>query len=354
MKKIKLKRLSVLFFFGFIICFEHVGLSQASYSVAKYKNDALNEWENLRFGAFVHFNDNTFIEKEISKNSDPNIFNPISINFDGMMDVFQKAGIGYAVLTARHTSGFCLWDSKVTNFDVTSSPYKNDVVKLFVEACRKYNIKPCLYYCLWGNKDWNPAEWNAIIHKELQSVTPKSVIVAQLRELSENYGNIFEFWLDMQCWADTTLQPQELYDLLKSKNPKTIVHFNQQVQDGTRIKYFPTDITNGEERVPPVTGHKNHCTINGTSYYLPFEYELTSQRRDQSSLGHGLMNGSVWFTYHDSHFYPVDSLYRYIKKCYERGGSNVLLSTAPDKSGAYKEADADSIIKLGKLIWSNK
>lgn len=354
MIKIKLKRLSVLFFFGFLIWYEQEGLSQASYSVANYKNNVLSEWESLRFGAFVHFNDNTFIEKEISKNSDPNIFNSRSIDFDGLMSVFRDAGIRYAVLTARHTSGFCLWDSKVTQFDVACSPYKNDVVKLFVEACRKYNIKPCLYYCLWGNKDWNPAEWNSIIRKELQSVTPKSVILAQVKELSENYGDIFEFWLDMQCWADTTLQPQELYDVLKRKNPKTIVHFNQQVQDGARIKYFPTDIVNGEERVPPLTGHKVFSTINGTSYYLPFEYEITSQRCDQRSLGHGLMNGSVWFTYLDSHFYPVDTLYYYIKQCYERGGSNVLLSTAPDKSGAYKKADADSIIKLGKLIRSNK
>ena len=244
---IKLKRVSVLFFCGFLICYKQAGLSQSSYSVAIYKNDILSEWESLRFGAFVHFNDNTFVEKEISKNSDANIFNPISINFDNMMAVFQEAGINYAVLTARHTSGFCLWDSKFTQFNVMSSPYRKDIVKLFVEACRKYNIKPCIYYCLWGNKDWNPAEWNSIIRNELKNVTPKSVILEQLRELSENYGSIFEFWLDMQCWADTTLKPQEMYDLLKSKNPKTIVHFNQQVQDGATIKYFPSDITNGEE-----------------------------------------------------------------------------------------------------------
>jgi len=354
MIKIRLKRLFVLFFFALFICCNQTGLAQTFYTAANYKNNVLTEWENLRFGAFVHFNDNTFIEKEISKNTDPNIFNPLSIDFDALMAVFQEAGIRYAVLTARHTSGFCLWHSKVTKFGVESSPYKNDIVKLFVEACRKYKIKPCIYYCLWGNKDWNPADWNPIIRNELQSVAPKSVIMAQLRELSENYGSIFEFWLDMQCWADTTLKPQELYDLLKSKNPETIVHFNQQVQDGARLKYFPTDITNGEERVPPVTGHKSSYTINGTSCYIPFEYEITSQRSDQRSLGHGLMEGSVWFTYRDSHFYPVDSLYRCIKISYERGGSNILLSTAPDKSGTYKKADADSLIKLGKLIWGNK
>ncbi len=272
-----------------------------------------------------------------------------------MMAVFQKAGIRYAVLTARHTSGFCLWHSKVTKFGVESSPYKKDVVQLFVELLA-VNTKsnPAFIIVCGAGKDWNPADWNPIIRNELQSVAPKSIILAQLRELSENYGSIFEFWLDMQCWADTTLKPQELYDLLKSKNPETIVHFNQQVQDGAVIKYFPTDITNGEERIPPVTGHKSSYTINGTSCYLPFEYEITSQRYDQRSLGHGLMEGSVWFTYRDSHFYPVDSLYRYIKQSYERGGSNILLSTAPDKSGAYKKADADSLIKLGKIIWSNK
>ena len=77
-----------------------------------------------------------------------------------MMDTFRKAGIKYAVLTTRHTSGFCLWQSNATEFDVANSPYKKDVVKSFVDACRKYNIKPCLYYCLWG-KDWKP--WNGIL-----------------------------------------------------------------------------------------------------------------------------------------------------------------------------------------------
>ncbi len=85
------------------------------------------------------------------------IFNPVNLNFETLMGTFQKAGVKYAVLTTRHTSGFCLWDSKVSQFDVASSPFKKDVVQLFVDACRKHDIKPCFYYCLWGNKDWNPA-----------------------------------------------------------------------------------------------------------------------------------------------------------------------------------------------------
>lgn len=158
----------------------------------------------------------------------------------------------------------------------------------------------------------------------------------------------------MQCWADSTLTAQESYDLIKGKNPKTFVHFNQHVQDGTKINYFPTDFVNGEERTPPVAGHSSIRTVDGADYYLPFEYEITSQHYDSLSLGNGLMKGSVWFTYPQSRFYPVDSLYKYVSQSFARGGSNILLSTAPDKTGTYRQADCDSIIKLGKLIWGKQ
>lgn len=321
---------------------------------AQKRSKALADWENMRFGAFVHFNDNTCAVIEISKNTNPEIFNPVNLDFDALMTTFQKAGVKYAVLTTRHTSGFCLWDSKMTKFDVANSPFKRDVVKMFVDACRKHGIQPCFYYCLWGNDRWNPKNWNPTIKAELEGTTPRKIILAQLSELSENYGKIPEFWLDMQVWSDTTLKPQETYDLLKSKNPKVLVHFNQHVQDGSKIKYFPTDIMNGEERTPPVSGHQMMRKVGEKSYYLPFEYEITSQRCDSLSLGNGLMKGSVWFTFPKSHFYPVDSLYKYIKRNYDRGGSNILLSTAPDKTGTYSKANSDSIIKLGKLIWGNK
>jgi len=308
------------------------------------------EWENLWFGAFVHFNDNTFMEQEWSKNTDPKRFDPQSIDFDGMMATFREAGINYAVLTTRHTSGFCLWDSRYTSFDVASSAYPHDVVKLFADACRKFGIKPCLYYCLWGNKNWNQADWNPVIREELVNSSPAEIIKGQLGELASNYGEIYGFWLDMQSWADTTLSAQETYDLIRNINPDAIVHFNQFVQDGTKINFFPTDILNGEERIPPVEGHNPIRTVMGKTYYLPFEYEITSQRCDQRTLGNGLMPGSVWFTFPDSRFYPVDSLFKYIKENYDRGGSNILLSTAPDKTGHYREADRDSIVKLGALI----
>lgn len=317
---------------------------------ATSQNDAIKEWENLRFGAFIHFNDNTSVGLEFSKNTDPGIFNPENLDFDLMMSCFKEAGIKYAVLTTRHTSGFCLWDSEFTKFDVASSPYKKDIVEEFVRSCKKYDIKPCLYYCLWGGK-WKPQDWNNTIAGEVEQKPTKEIILGQLNELSSNYGDIYTFWLDMHTWCDSTLSVSEIYSFIKQKRPETFVHFNQHVQDGTKLRYFPTDIVNGEERLPPVTGHNPHRIIDSVKYYLPFEYEITSQKNLSKSLGNGLMKGSCWFTYTNSEFYPVDSLFHYIKQSYARGGSNVLLSTAPDKTGIYRQADCDSLKRLGTLIW---
>jgi alpha-L-fucosidase len=94
---------------------------------ATQKTSALAEWEGLRFGAFVHFNDNSCLVREFSKNTDPAIFNPVNLDFDALMTTFQKAGVKYAVLTTRHTSGFCLWNSKMTEFDVANS---DSIIKL--------------------------------------------------------------------------------------------------------------------------------------------------------------------------------------------------------------------------------
>ena len=132
---------------------------QRSFHPATSRSAEIKKWEDLKFGAFVHFNDNTFMGTEFSKNTDPDVFNPEKLDMDGMVEAFKEAGVSYAVLTARHTSGFCLWNSKTTSFDVESGKTGVDVVGEFVNACRKYEVKPCFYYCLWGGK-WKPWDWN--------------------------------------------------------------------------------------------------------------------------------------------------------------------------------------------------
>jgi len=312
------------------------------HSPATAKNDLLKTWESYRLGAFVCFNSNQFSGSEHCKADDPGIYNPQDLDVAGWVAAFKAAGMKYAVLTTRHTSGFLLWDSATTDFDVASSGNTTDVCRELVNECRKQGIAPAFYYCLWGGK-WKP-DPNA-----------RAVILAQLYELATRYGEIPYFWLDMMNWAPPDLSTQEIYDAVKSLQPNAVVMFNQHVQDGTKINYFPTDLVNGELVPPPATGHDPLRTVAGKTYYLPFEYSLVSQRRE-GGIKYDPLGPSCWFTYGDgrkhtpSHPFPAEAVAERIQLGWDRGAANVLLATAPDHTGRMRPEDVEQLHELGKIL----
>jgi alpha-L-fucosidase len=312
------------------------------HSPATEKTDLLKKWESYRFGAFVCFNSNQFSGSEHCKITDPKIYNPQQLDVGGWVTAFKQAGMKYAVLTTRHTSGFLLWDSATTEFDVASSGNTTDVCKEFVTECRKQGLVPAFYYCLWGGK-WK-SDPNA-----------RATLLAQLYELATEFGEIPFFWLDMMNWARANLSTQEIYDALKTLQPNAVVMFNQHVQDGIEIKYFPTDAVNGELVPPPSKGHNPFRTVDGKTYYLPFEYSLVSQSRERG-IKYDPLGPSCWFTYGEgkgftpSHPFAVEPLAKQIKLGYDRGAANVLLATAPDHSGRMRPKDVEQLQRLGQLL----
>jgi hypothetical protein len=161
----------------------------------------------------------------------------------------------------------------------------------------------------------------------------------------------------MMNWAPKDLSTQEVYDLLKNLQPNTIVIMNQHIQDGTAIKYFPTDIVNGEVHLPPENGHQSFHQVDGKQYYLPFEFEPVSQRRDEAqSVATTPMGPGVWFTYGQGRSFPAskpfpcEGLRDWIQQAYARGTSNVLLSLAPDHSGGMRDDDVEQLRRLGDLL----
>ena len=297
----------------------------------------IRQWENYRYGGFFCFNDNQFTSTEFSKNKDPQLYNPSKLDVTGWALAMKNAGMKYAVLTARHTSGFLLWDSATSEFDVASSPNKTDVAGEFVKECRQQGIAPGFYYCLWGGKAWMPHP-NA-----------RAIILAQLHELATRYGEIPYFWIDMGNWRPNNLSPQEIYDAIKNAQPNAIVILNQHIQDGSRLNYFPTDVVNGEVHSPPATSHRAFRKVNGKRYYLPFEFEPVSQ---QITKGTTTPWGNVgaWFTVRQSQPFPAKQLFDWIKQGYDRGAANVLLSLSADHTGSMRPDDVRQLEELGKQL----
>lgn len=325
-----------------------IGLSRHHHPATDANDPVIRRWRSWRFGAFVCFNSNQFTGREFCLAKDPKTYRPTRLDVRQWVSTFQKAGMSHAVLTARHTSGFLLWDSATSEHDVAGSGDRTDVVKAFVEACRRQGVRPGIYYCLWGGKGCSVTG-----SKEIPQA--RAAILAQLHELATRCGPIPYFWIDMMCWAPAGLSAREIYDSLKNVHPGTVVILNQHVQDGRQLRYFPTDVLNGEMTAPPAGGHRPLRKVGKATYYLPFEYEPCSQNRSPAVSG-GDYADFCWFTYGRGKAFGASKpfsaafLYRYIRRAYGRGASNVLLACAPDYTGRMRDEDVRQLIELGGML----
>jgi alpha-L-fucosidase len=180
------------------------------------------EWQKLEFIAFVHFGMNTFTDREWGEgNEDPGLFNPTNLDAEQWVRTFKEAGMKLAILTAKHHDGFCLWPSKFTEHSVKNSPWKNgkgDVVREFVDACRKYDLKVGLYLSPW---DRNNPDYG-------DSPKYNKYFLNQLEELLTDYGEITEVWFDGACGEGPNGKKQvydwqSYYRLIRKLQPNAVI-----------------------------------------------------------------------------------------------------------------------------------
>lgn len=167
---------------------------------------------NQKFGALVCYGIPTFTEDEDIQDlaDEPiNTFAPTGLDIDNWLDACVAAGMKYAILTAKTTSGFKLWNSaskvganpvygaqSTAWYAANGSP---DITALFVAGCRARGLKVGIYYSIWDttwevqtgtNQDDNAAGYIAMIE-------------AELTELLTNYGTIDSLWFDGWQWHIT-------------------------------------------------------------------------------------------------------------------------------------------------------
>lgn len=191
------------------------------------------EFLKWKFGMFIHFNMATFNEREWANGyEDPSTFSPDKLDCNQWADVAVEAGMKYAVLTVKHTGGWCLWDSKYTTHDITSfTNYKQgeDIVREFVDAFRKRGIKIGLYYCFPGDF---AGRWGNVLPEgkpDLNGLPPEAqsdyvgFIKNQLTELMTGYGKIDLIWIDQFSNKYTYQAWPEIRKHIKSYQPNCLV-----------------------------------------------------------------------------------------------------------------------------------
>ena len=140
----------------------------------------------------------------------------------------KEAGMGYAVLTTKHHDGFCLFDTRHTDFNsVRATPHARDLVGEYVEACRSHGLRVGLYYSIG---DWSSPLHAAVTSGDASQVDAlREFVHGQAEELLTNYGRIDVLWYDGafydgQRFTAESMRAQELNDMARSLQPGILIN----------------------------------------------------------------------------------------------------------------------------------
>lgn len=138
----------------------------------------------------------------------------------------------YLVVTAKHHDGFCLWDSKVTTYDIVDrTPFKRDVIGELSEACKRAGIRFCVYYSIM---DWHHPDAQGQFYPDYNNTESRNpnfpryvseYLKPQLRELITQYSPLGVLWFDGEWIPDwTETLGKEIYDYCRSLQPDLIIN----------------------------------------------------------------------------------------------------------------------------------
>jgi alpha-L-fucosidase len=202
-----------------IVSFTGRSYAQLPKETAEQKAQRMKWWTDDRFGMFIHWglysmpSRHEWVKKNERMTNEAyekyfELFNPDMYNPKEWAKMAKEAGMRYAVITTKHHEGFCLFDSKFTDYKSTNTPFGKDILREWVDAFRAEGIKIGFYYSLL---DWHHPDYT-IDRNHPQSQTSDSAydrmnkgrdmnkyreyIKNQVTELMTNYGEISVIWLD--------------------------------------------------------------------------------------------------------------------------------------------------------------
>ena len=320
MRKISFSRSKVMYFIFLFLSLAFTALGQAS-------EDRMQWWREARFGMFIHWglysipaHGEWLLYQEHIPFEDyarlADQFNPQSYNPAEWVALAKEAGMKYIVIVTRHHDGFCLFDSKVSDFTSVKTAAKRDLIAEFAEACHAAGMRLGLYYSL---VDWRFP--GVLPHGTREEDAVYKGLVdqahAQVRELLTNYGQVDILWYDMLVPHDPKLwRSQELNEMARQLQPNIIINDRAGV---------------------------------AADFGTP-ENTIIAQKNAWEACYS--MNRTWGYARYDRNYKPVHELLRLLGSCASQGG-NFLLNVGPDAEGKIDIESVERLRSIGRWMKTN-
>jgi alpha-L-fucosidase len=282
-------------------------------------------WREAKFGMFVHWGLYSILGREAWAMGDEDIplpdYEKLAQQFQPPIGVVRswarlarEAGMRYMVMTTKHHDGFCLFESKLTDYCATKQGARRDLVREYVDAARAENLGVGFYYSLmdWHHPDWRNVQNDPDARKRFVDYTH-----GQIRELMTNYGKVDILWYDMPVPLDADgWRSAEMNRMVLSLQPDIIL---------------------------------NNRNLLVGDFFTPEQSTQPSQRDWESCM---TMNDSWAYLAGDENWKSAKQLVQNLVEC-ARDGGNYLLDIGPRADGSIPEPAGARLKAIGAWLRRN-
>lgn len=260
-------------------------------------------------------------------------FNPAKFNAREWVALAKAAGQKYLVITAKHHDGFCMWDTKLTDYNIVkATPFGRDPLKELAQECSRQGIKLGIYYSV---KDWHHPEYPTLYTRRTKEhpdgfhgfPNPKAdymkyldYMQGQLKELMTNYGPVYELffdWMGPDAYGNEAekRRGQEIVDMVHQLQPNCAIN--------DRLAGIGADYVTHEQQIP------------GGGEGAAFEVNMTL--------------GSSWGYTRNETFKDSATIIRNLCDVAGKGG-NYLLNVGPSELGVISGEEHRILGEVGRWL----
>ncbi len=308
------------------------------------KTDRTGWFREAKFGLFIHWGVYSMIGREEWARQLLQIsvdeyrfyaenFNPIRFDPHEWVGLAQEAGIKYIIITSKHHDGFCLFDSRHTDYDIMAARYGKDILDMLAKACRKAEMPLGFYYSImdWHHPDYLPRrDWeterptdNADFNRYMDFA------IGQIEELVQKYDPAV-LWFDGE-WEHSNEEQRAAEIEKRVRDIKPDILINDRLfkrmpglgDFGTPENYVPATGIRGDDGGPRL-------------------WEACST-----------MNWNGWgYNRYETEFRSATQLIRQLIEIASKGG-NLLLNVGPRPDGTIQPEFVDRLCRMGDWLKVN-